>query len=160
MNRYRTLTRTLQGRALAIQEAQICLACIIQKFDFVMKDPSYELQLKQTMTVKPKDFFIHAVPRTDKIKRVPRPVPRRTASQAAPAVPQATTVPSSSLPDNAPPLYVLYGSNSGSSESFAQRIASDAAKYGKSLDYNSTISSSRKPNPWFFIRFPCELRYS
>ncbi|KAK7678479.1 hypothetical protein QCA50_018539 [Cerrena zonata] len=118
------------GRALAIQEAQICLACIIQKFDFVMKDPSYELKLKQTMTVKPKDFYIHAVPRTDKIKRVPRPVPKRTASQVAPAVPQATTVPSSSLPENAPPLYVLYGSNSGSSEGFAQRVASDAARYG------------------------------
>lgn len=96
-----------------------------------MKDPSYELKLKQTMTVKPKDFYVHAVPRTDKIKRVPRPVPKRTASQAAPPVPQATTVPSSSLPENAPPLYVLYGSNSGSSESFSQRVASDAATYGE-----------------------------
>ena len=48
----------LQRRALTIQEAQICLACIIQIFDFVMKHPSYELQPKETMTVEPKDLFL------------------------------------------------------------------------------------------------------
>ncbi len=39
---------------------------ILQHFDLVMDDPHYELQLKQTLSIKPKNFNIRAVPRKDK----------------------------------------------------------------------------------------------
>lgn len=53
----------LQGGAFAWQEAQIALVTIFQHFDLVMNDPTYELHMKQTLSIKPKDFFIRAVPR-------------------------------------------------------------------------------------------------
>ena len=55
-----------QGRPFAWQEAQIALVTILQRFDLVMDDPSYELQLKQTLTIKPHNFLIHAIPRKNK----------------------------------------------------------------------------------------------
>ncbi len=53
----------LQGGAFAWQEAQIALVTIFQHFDLVMNDPTYELHMKQTLSIKPKDFFIRAIPR-------------------------------------------------------------------------------------------------
>ncbi|KAI0629782.1 cytochrome P450 [Trametes polyzona] len=57
--------RACIGGAFAWQEGQIALVTILQHFDLVMNDPSYELQMKQTLSIKPKDFFIRAIPRKD-----------------------------------------------------------------------------------------------
>ena len=48
-----------------MQEAIMALAMIIQKFTFELADPDYKLEVMQTLTVKPKNFFIHAIPRKD-----------------------------------------------------------------------------------------------
>ncbi|TFK87927.1 cytochrome P450 [Polyporus arcularius HHB13444] len=56
----------LPGGAFAWQEGQIALVTILQHFDLVMDDPHYELQLKQTLSIKPKNFNIRATPRKDK----------------------------------------------------------------------------------------------
>ena len=107
-----------------------------------MVDPSYELELKQTLTIKPHNFLIHALPRKNAPRLFALPSARlhQEASEGRRA-PSATVAPGAA---GLQPLYVLYGSNSGSSESFAQRVASDAAKYGKSLDCNSAISIIQK----------------
>lgn len=46
-----------------MQEAVLALAMILQKFDLQLADPSYKLEIVQTLTIKPTNFFIHAVPR-------------------------------------------------------------------------------------------------
>ncbi|KAI0687681.1 cytochrome P450 [Cytidiella melzeri] len=56
-------TRSCIGRAFAWQEGALALVMVLQKFDFEMADPDYELDIKQTLTVKPNNFFIHAIPR-------------------------------------------------------------------------------------------------
>ncbi|KAF9812238.1 hypothetical protein IEO21_06278 [Rhodonia placenta] len=121
--------RACIGRALAWQEMIIILALIFQRFDLVMDDPSYELKLKQTLTIKPKDFHIRALPRKG------RSIPLATSSSSlhkarlgSPTQPTAATVPVGSEPRQQ--LYVLYGSNTGTSEAFAQRVASDASAHG------------------------------
>ncbi len=43
----------------------MALAMILQKFNFELADPDYELEIKQTLTLKPKNFFIHAIPRRE-----------------------------------------------------------------------------------------------
>lgn len=48
-----------------MQEAIMALAMILQKFNFELVDPNYELEVMQTLTVKPKNLFIHAMPRKD-----------------------------------------------------------------------------------------------
>ncbi|KAI0693861.1 bifunctional P-450/NADPH-P450 reductase [Cerioporus squamosus] len=117
------------GRPFAWQEAQIALVTIMQRFDLVMHDPTYELELKQTLTIKPHNFYIHALPRKDRSRLL--------------AIPSSTLLSGNNLQEKARgdatvasdaanlcPLYVLYGSNTGSSEAFAQRLASAAASHG------------------------------
>ena len=70
---------SVQGRPFAWQEAHIALASIVQKFDIVLDDPSYTLELKQMLTIKPKGFYVHAVPR------------RRAAAATAAAAAAAAT---------------------------------------------------------------------
>lgn len=121
-----------QGRPLAWQEGLMALATLFQKFDFIAGDPSYVLQLKQTITLKPKDFTFYAIPR----KGAP-------SFSVATAVSQPTTgaTPGKDVVNQAAeggkPLYVFYGSNTGSCESFAQDVASGAVSRGAS---NSTHS--------------------
>lgn len=97
----------------------------MQKFDFVLQDPAYELQLKQTLTIKPKNFFIRATPRAGKAYFFP--VPAAGTLKAPTDTGKATSAAPS---ETSKPLYVLYGSNTGNSEAFAQRVASDAAAHG------------------------------
>jgi cytochrome P450/NADPH-cytochrome P450 reductase len=116
------------GRPFAWQEITLAIASIIQKFDLSFVDPSYALELKQALTIKPKGLEIRAAlrQRTNKILAVPSSPLKAKISGGTP---QAFQLP---LPrtDASVPLYVLYGSNTGTSESFAQRIVTDSAKYG------------------------------
>ena len=101
-----------------------------------MDDPTYTLQLKQTLTIKPKDFYIHAIPRKDKPKIITAP---STVISQAMGIPSNLTTSlvsdGNAVGKAAQPLYILYGSNTGSSEAFAQRIASDAPSHGMSRKY-------------------------
>ncbi|TFY58023.1 hypothetical protein EVJ58_g6664 [Rhodofomes roseus] len=54
--------RACIGRAFALQEMLLITALIFQRFDVMMDDPSYELAIKQTLTIKPKDFRIRVAP--------------------------------------------------------------------------------------------------
>ncbi|KAH8103122.1 cytochrome P450 [Cristinia sonorae] len=124
-------SRACIGRALAMQEAQIALACILQKFDLSFADPNYKLTYKQTLTVKPDNLYIIATPRADKahvkITQNPTPAaPKHSANQPS----KSNVVAGAEQKEEGHPLQVLYGSNTGSSESFAQRIAVDAARHG------------------------------
>ncbi|KAH9891895.1 bifunctional P-450/NADPH-P450 reductase [Cubamyces lactineus] len=118
------------GRPFAWQEAQLALVTILQRFDLVMHDPAYELELKQTLTIKPHNFLIHAIPRKNKpsLRAI---LSMSQSAEKAPAV-QAVSNAAAPAPDTTKlkPMYVLYGSNTGSSESFAQRIASEAPAFG------------------------------
>ncbi|KAM5540781.1 hypothetical protein V8D89_005425 [Ganoderma adspersum] len=116
------------GRPFAWQEAQITLVTILQRFDLVMVDPSYELELKQTLTIKPHNFFINAIPRKNKPRLLA--VPSSVLSPAGPAAAQGPTTTVTADASKLQQMYILYGSNTGNSESFAQRLASDASAHG------------------------------
>ena len=51
-----TGVRSCIGRAFAEQEMIAATALILQRFQVEMTDPSYDLQLKSTLTVKPDNF--------------------------------------------------------------------------------------------------------
>ena len=119
--------RACIGRPFSWQEAQLALISILQRFDLVMRDPTYELQLKQSITIKPHNFFIHAIPRADRPRLLAIPsAPAPQLSVAAPGAEKAQPIATEGMK----PLYVLYGSNTGTSESFAQRIVSAAPAHG------------------------------
>ncbi|KAF8713414.1 cytochrome P450, partial [Rhizoctonia solani] len=113
------------GRPFAWQEALIVIATIFQKFDFVAGDPTYNLQLKQTLTLKPKNFTLRAIPRKDAPS---------FAINATSSISDTGKAPPQNIGQNdsgsGVPLYVLYGSNTGSCEGFAQQISSGAVAKG------------------------------
>jgi cytochrome P450 / NADPH-cytochrome P450 reductase len=96
-----------------------------------MEDPSYTLQLKQTLTIKPDHFRVRAIPRKGRRHLVVAPslalfrTPSREGKESKESAPAPAPADPSRLP-----VYVLYGSNGGSSEAFAQRLATDAASHG------------------------------
>jgi cytochrome P450/NADPH-cytochrome P450 reductase len=99
-----------------------------------MDDWSYTLRLKQTLTIKPDGFVIHAIPRANVSPLLPsmgnsQSHDVKTKTQSPSAAAAATTTDQGGEKKR---LNVLYGSNTGSSEAFAQRIASTASSKGKS----------------------------
>jgi cytochrome P450/NADPH-cytochrome P450 reductase len=117
-----------QGRPFAWQEMQLVLASVLQKFDLSLVDPSYNLELKQSLTIKPKDLRIYASPRIAKPRHHYNPNALSRARGFSNVTPKLSSVKAPT--DQTQPLYVLYGSNTGTSEAFAQRIAYDALSYG------------------------------
>jgi cytochrome P450 / NADPH-cytochrome P450 reductase len=124
--------RACIGRAFAWQEGLLALASIIQKFDLSLADPWYTLQYKSALTIKPNNLRIRATVRPDRehigsLGQRTGPIKNKTSAQ----------VDQSSEGKRA--LHILYGSNSGSSEAFAQRIGADAAAHGKLIRHACDI---------------------
>lgn len=117
--------RACIGRPFAMQEAQLVLAMMLQRFDFVFDDPAYQLKIHETLTIKPENLKIRAKARRSS-KTLTRGKPL-TAPQKPLAAPAKVSLPEG---EAATRLLVLYGSNTGSSEAFAGRIAADAATNG------------------------------
>ena len=117
--------RACIGRPFAMQEAQLVMAMLLQRFDLVLDDPSYQLEVAETLTIKPHGLNVRAKARgrgdfslRGALPATPsRPLAREAAEEVV-------------LPSGATKLLVLYGSNTGSCEMFARRIAGDAARQG------------------------------
>ena len=109
-------------------------ALVFQRFDVTLDDPSYERVIKQTLTSKPKDFRIRVALRADRAPPLPRPSTFSARSAKSTSKSGGSAGSGSVSPVEAKqPVYVLYGSNTGTSETFAQRIVNDAAARGTFL---------------------------
>ena len=122
------------GRPFAWQEAVLTLALILQNFNLRMDDPSYQLQVKQTLTIKPDHFFMRATLREgiDPVKLEKKIHAGLEEQQVKPKTIVATG-------EAKNPMTILYGSNSGTCEGLSQTLAINAAAHGfaatvKSLD--------------------------
>ncbi|HEX2034302.1 MAG TPA: cytochrome P450, partial [Chloroflexota bacterium] len=134
--------RSCIGRPFALQEATLLLAMMLRRFDLTAADPDYMLEIKETLTMKPHGLFIHATRRDTVALAAPPPAiaqPAATqgagAALAPPAVALSTSSPQAAVATltqaaHGTPLTVLFGSNAGSAEAFAQRIATDARRQG------------------------------
>lgn len=111
------------------------LASIFAKFDVFFADPGYTLQIKQALTIKPKEMRVKVALRSrpsSSAGAVEKPlkgadtdaVDRKGKEQ------KETVTKVGEVTTGATPLYVFYGSNTGTSEGFAGRVASDAAAHG------------------------------
>ncbi len=119
--------RACIGRPFALQEATAALAGILQRFEISKADPDYQLRIKEAATIKPEGFCIKAKRRNVVIASTAAVAAPAAQPKAVAAIDAATAI----------PLRVLFGSNSGSAEAFAQRIASDAKSHG----YVSTLDT-------------------
>ncbi|KAI1129854.1 bifunctional P-450:NADPH-P450 reductase [Nemania abortiva] len=124
--------RACIGRPFAMQEAILAMAVLFQNFNFVMHDPTYNLAIKQTLTIKPDNFYMRAIIRDG---LTPTQLEQRLAGRGLSQESSKLHAEDSSLSaGKGQKITVLYGSNSGTCESLAQRLASDAASHGFRVD--------------------------
>jgi cytochrome P450/NADPH-cytochrome P450 reductase len=121
--------RACIGRQFALQEATLVLGMLLQRFELI-KDPNYRLHTKVTLTVKPADFHIQVARRTNRPIDTAEPI-----TVSAPTAQQAPS-PMNNHRHNTP-LAVLFGSNLGTAEGIATRLAQEGTERG----YDVTLGS-------------------
>lgn len=109
--------RACIGRGFAMHEAALAIGMILQRFKLI-DHKRYQMTLKETLTIKPDGFKIKVRLRADAERTVVpgRAVQPATASATVDAAPVAR-------PGHNTPLLVLYGSNLGTAEELATRMA-------------------------------------
>ncbi|EFR05015.1 bifunctional P-450:NADPH-P450 reductase [Nannizzia gypsea CBS 118893] len=118
------------GRPFAWQETILAAAMLLQNLNLRFDDPSYQLQIKQTLTIKPKDFFMRAT-----LRHTADPIQLekmlhmniKTETNAAEKGRKAGAPSGGSAKK---PMTILYGSNAGTCEALAQNLARDASSRG------------------------------
>jgi cytochrome P450 / NADPH-cytochrome P450 reductase len=109
--------RACIGRGFAMHEAALAVGMILQRFKLIDIN-RYQMHLKETLTIKPDGFKIKVRPRVDKERGAYAGRATATAAVSTTAAPAART-----RPGNNTPLLVLYGSNLGTAEELATRVA-------------------------------------
>jgi cytochrome P450/NADPH-cytochrome P450 reductase len=110
--------RACIGRGFAMHEAALAIGMVLQRFRLIDVN-RYQMHLKETLTIKPDGFKIKVRPRTDKERGTHVGAATATgAGSSAAAAPRART-----RPGHNTPLLVLYGSNLGTAEELATRVA-------------------------------------
>jgi cytochrome P450/NADPH-cytochrome P450 reductase len=108
--------RACIGRGFAMHEAALAIGMILQRFRLIDVH-RYQLALKETLTIKPDGFKLKVRPRSEKERGA-------FSGAVAAAATSATAAPSARpRPGHNTPLVVLYGSNLGTAEELATRVA-------------------------------------
>ncbi|REK76762.1 bifunctional cytochrome P450/NADPH--P450 reductase [Paenibacillus paeoniae] len=126
--------RACIGMQFALYEATLVLGMILQHFeldDYL----DYQLDVQQTLTLKPGDFRIRVKPRPGKPFSEPAYAGAKaeTSSERAEHAMEERNVPQSGVVASGGegvPLLVLYGSNLGTAEGIARGLADAARMYG------------------------------
>ena len=109
--------RACIGRGFAMHEAALAIGMILQRFK-LLDIHRYQMVLKETLTIKPDGFKIKVRPRTEKERGAFAGPAAAVTSSGAVVAPRART-----RPGHNTPLLVLYGSNLGTAEELATRVA-------------------------------------
>lgn len=125
--------RACIGRQFALQEATLVLGMLLQRFELI-DSRRYQLKIKETLTIKPDGL---------RIKVRARPGRERSAASHARALDIGTTASASAAAEairprpngHNTPLLVLFGSNLGTAESIATRLARE----GTDRDFAVTV---------------------
>lgn len=123
--------RACIGRAFAWQEAVLAVALILQSFDLRLDDPNYEMKIVQMLTIKPKDFYMRASLRkgitpTMLMQRLGGDLANGSGVNGSDGVAQGV----SAAADRSHELSILYGSNTGTCQALAQKLAAQCAQKG------------------------------
>ncbi|KAI6497010.1 hypothetical protein PoMZ_05916 [Pyricularia oryzae] len=136
------------GRAFAWQEALLITAMLLQNFNFVMHDPAYQLSIKENLTLKPDNFYMRAILRhgmspTELERSISGVAP--TGNKTPPR--NATRTSSPDPEDGGIPMSIYYGSNSGTCESLAHKLAVDASAQGFKAETVDVLDAANQKLP-------------
>lgn len=117
----------------------MAMAMLLQNFNFQLDDPSYNLRIKQTLTIKPLGLKMraslrHGMNATD-LERFLHgsPISQTGLAPSIPMRPKVQTgkpVLGASTPGKTSAMTILYGSNTGTCRTFAERLALNAGAHG------------------------------
>ncbi|MFS0654864.1 bifunctional cytochrome P450/NADPH--P450 reductase [Bacillus sp. 179-C3.3 HS] len=117
--------RACIGMQFALHEATMVLAMVLHHLELI-DHTSYELDLKESLTIKPNDFKIKVRPRKQQFFMLPPKEEKKKSDTSA----------QSKVASHGTPLLVLYGSNLGT----AQQIANEFGDVGKAKGFDVTIA--------------------
>ena len=122
-------SRSCIGQNFAWQEALLVCALVLQNFDMGFVDAGYQVRVKQALTVKPADLYVKVKLRKDVSPNVliKRLYGSGDAGGVIAGAEDRTPLGTASNGQGQVGLTVLYGSNSGTCYSLAQRLASTVA---------------------------------
>jgi cytochrome P450 / NADPH-cytochrome P450 reductase len=119
--------RACIGRQFALHEATLVLGMMLQRFKLI-DHTNYELKIKETLTMKPDNFKIRVRLRTPEERKTFEQLTvnskQLTASHQSPATSHQQGI------KHETPLLVLFGSNMGTAEELARRMAQDGEDNG------------------------------
>ncbi|KAM5360333.1 hypothetical protein ACJA88_014861 [Fusarium oxysporum] len=140
--------RACIGGAFAWQEMLLATSMLLQNFDFYLDDPLYKLKIAETLTIKPKDFLMRAFLRHNMtlldLESHLRGTNNKQGIPAAHSQSPPSTIKASIA---ATPISIYYGSNSGTCEILARRLASNASSHGFSVRVIDTLDTARNRLP-------------
>lgn len=116
-----------------MQESILAVALLFQKFDFKFVNPGYELTVKQTLTIKPRDLYMHAKLRPGiDLLTLQRDMLHGDSGGSDIAIkPRAQDLGAIVEKSQALlPLLIFYGSNTGTCQGLADILKTTAAPYG------------------------------
>ncbi|MEK4754077.1 cytochrome P450 [Priestia sp. FSL R5-0597] len=111
--------RACIGQQFALHEATLVLGMMLKHFDFE-DHTNYEMDIKETLTLKPEGFVVKAKSKKIPLGGIPSPSTEQPAKKARKKVENAHNT----------PLLVLYGSNMGTAEGTARDLADIAMSKG------------------------------
>jgi cytochrome P450/NADPH-cytochrome P450 reductase len=115
--------RACIGSQFALQESVLALGMALQRFKFV-DHTNYQLEVKESLTLKPDNFCIRLKKRTDEDRKLRSPDTAKTKDL------NKDTGSTNLTREHATPLLVLHGSNMGSAQQVAARLAEEATSIG------------------------------
>ncbi|GAB7348487.1 hypothetical protein MBLNU459_g6894t1 [Dothideomycetes sp. NU459] len=138
--------RACIGRPFAWQESLLVIAIVLQKFDLFLDDAQYQLRFKQTLTIKPKDFYMRASLRNGisatQLERSLASGMSESAQENHAKIRGDGFQTAQTPGQQGQPLTILYGSNTGTCQAFAQSLAADAVGHGFSVTKVDTLDSA------------------
>ena len=123
--------RACIGRQFAMQEATLVLGMLLQRFDLI-DHRGYDLKVKETLTIKPDGLRIKVQPRAGRAAGARAGGPAQAAGPLRRLPARPSRHPRRCRPPGAhnTPLLVLFGSNLGTAEGIATRLAREGAERG------------------------------
>jgi cytochrome P450/NADPH-cytochrome P450 reductase len=138
--------RACIGRPFAWQEALLVCALLLQNFDHRLDDPNYEMEITQTLTLKPANFFMRATLRKGITPSLlsDQLISPSAAAAAAPIDRLSATGAECEAKDVCKEIQIFFGSNTGTCQSFAQKIAARLSHQGWKpfvMDLDSAVNN-------------------
>lgn len=123
----------------------LVIAMVLQNFDVKFDDPNYQPVIKQTLTVKPDGLYIRVTPRRNMdATAMDNMIHNKAATSGVHATNGGAKVNGHGLETKAKPMTILYGSNTGTCQAFAQRLAADATSRGFQADVQDLDSVTNR----------------